>query len=359
MKQKVSKKYDEFVFFSAGPVGDHLVLIDFANRFFESTGIRSRIIMKHPNRFLNDFTIPYKEHIHLQNFVGNKGVVNMLLLMIKSIFKRYCYIFIFPIPAPRYIQVFSWYIRFCTRSRVVAFTLEGTRSFPVGKGYASFIGRSNTIPLLPEMFYVSAERMLEFLGFTKTGKVPTLAYVESASVYEKIPVKKGEYMVMHLNASHCLRSLPEDRWNGIIKAVQEKRPNLSIVFTGSKADEAFIQMCTEGINKQHCYFDFSRTTTQETLTLYAHAKVIVTVNTGIGLVVNMLHVPTVMVAVKGTTMFDYRFNEKATVLYSEKDCTCHPLEMECTMVLYKGKEYMACLFNLNDEDIVSAILAKV
>ena len=92
--------------------------------------------------------------------------------------------------------------------------------------------------------------------------------------------------------------------------------------------------------------------------MYAHARVAVTVQTGNGLIINMLHVPAVVVNIKGTAMFYYHFNENATILFSKKECVCNPFETSCTMIPYKGKEYMACLFNISDRDIVDAIVDK-
>lgn len=354
----MKKKYDKFIFFSAGPVGDHLAQIDFANRFYESTGISSVLVMKHPNKFVKNFSIPYPHSVSYLDFIGYKGFLRLSKLALVSIVRSHCYILIFPIPPPRYLILFSYYIRFCTRSRIVGFNVEGTKSFPIGGGYERFLGKKNSIPLLPEMFYESANRMLTFLGYKPVDTVPVLDYVYHRDVFERFGITKGEYIVMHLNASHCLRTFPTDRWNIVIAEVIKRLPGVKILMTGSRGDVSFINECISGLPKDTFVIDTGSTNTQEALTLYANPKMAVTVNTGIGLVLNMLHTPTVVVAVKGTTMFDYRFNKNATILYSKKDCICNPLEMNCNMVTYKGNEYMACIFNLSNEEVVDAIVAK-
>lgn len=354
----MNKKYNKFIFLSAGPVGDHLAQIDFANRFYESTGIPSLIVMKHPNRFVKDFSIPYQQSVSYLDFVGYKGFFRLSKLALMSIVRPFCYVLIFPIPAPKYLILFSYYIRFCTRSRIVGFNVEGTKSFPIGGGYERFLGKKNTIPLLSEMFYESANRMLVFLGYAPVTKVPVLDYVYHRDIFNRFGLTKGEYIVMHLNASHCLRTFPTDRWNSVISEVIKQLPNVKILMTGSRSDISFINECIFGLQKDTFVIDTGSTSTQEALTLYANPKMAVTVNTGIGLVLNMLHTPTVVVAVKGTTMFDYSFNKNARILFSSKDCICNPLEMNCNMVKYKGNEYMACIFNLSNKEVIEAIVAK-
>jgi ADP-heptose:LPS heptosyltransferase len=350
--------YKRFIFLSAGPVGDHLVQIEMADRFFESTRIPSVIVMKHPNSFLRDLASPYRAQIKLLDFKGFYGVWKMALLAIESIWNRNCYVLVFPIPLPRYLKIFIYYIRFFTRSRIIGFNLEGTKSFPKGKGYASVLGHKNTIPMQAEMFYISANRLLTFLGFKEIPQLPRLQYFPQDKIFEKLEIKDHNYIAMHITPSHILRTLPPDRWGVIISAILQELPQAELVFTGTNNDIPFIHESLQGIPQKRIIIAAGKTNAQELLTLYDKAKVNVTVQTGNGLMINLLHKPAVVVDIKGTAMFYYDFNEKATILYSSVGCRCNPFETECNLISYKGKEYMACLFNLKDEDIVRAIVAK-
>lgn len=352
------KKQEKFIFFSAGPVGDHILLIDIANHFYKATGVKSLLILKHPNPFLNDLYLPYKDTIEQMKFVGLNGVVKMFSLSIKSIWQKNVFVLFFPIPLPKYLRVFIFFIRFFTRSRVIGMNLEGSKSFPVGRGYSYYLGKENTITMLAEPFTASANSMLLLLGYTSIDWIPRLEFIPHLEILEKLKVTKDSYVVMHLVASHSFRSLPEDRWNEIIKKIILVKSNIKIVFTGAKGDKIFIEECLGGVSKDRYELALGLRA-QELLTVYANAHMAVTVQTGNGLIINMLHIPTVIVNIKGTTMFDYTFNKKAINLYSEKDCRCNPFETECTMIPYNGKEYMACLFNIKDEDIIEAIIAKI
>lgn len=352
------QKYKKFVFFSAGPVGDHLVQIDMAEHFYKSTGIPSLIVMKHPNAFLVDLAIPYKKEIEMFGYKGFFGISKMTWLAIESIWNRNCFVFIFPISLPIYLKLFIYYIRFFTRSRAVGFNLEGTKSFALGKGYASIMGYKNTIKMLPEMFYVSANRMLTFLGFKEVLRLPRLRYVPQEGIFDKIDLKAKEYITMHITPSHILRTFPPDKWNTIIRSLLIKLPYTTFVFTGTRGDELFINEALDGISRDRIRLATGKTNAQELITLYANAKVNITVQTGNGLMINMLHVPTVVVNIKGTAMFYYDFNKNATILFSEKECCCNPFETECNLINYKGKEYMACLFNIPEEDVVAAVVDK-
>lgn len=351
------KKYSQFIFLSPGPVGDHLVTIDFANHFFEATGVRSTILVKHPNQFLRDLSLPYDDHITYLGFRGWEGFLRIAKLVVLSVFTKNCYVLIFPVPLPLYLRAFCKYIRYCTLSRVVGFNHEGTKFFPKGSGYSSVLGEQNCIPLLAEPFYKSANSMLEFLESTAIERVPRLEYIYKKNVFTAHGIEKGEYIVMHVIPSYKFRSLPPDRWGEIIGELIKQLPNTKIVFTGAKSDVPFIENCIATLPRESLVVVAGKTDAQELLTIYANAKVNVTVQTGNGLIINMLHVPTVVVNIKGTAMFYYDFNEKATILYSEKDCICDPFRTSCNFIKYKGGEYMACLFNIKNEEVVNAILA--
>lgn len=352
--------YSNFVFFSPGPVGDHLATVDMANHFFESTKIPAIILVKHPMRFLRELSIPYDAHINYIGFNYTSGLWKILKVAFMSIFQRNCYVLIFPIPLPRYLLAFCYFIRFFTRSRVVGFNHEGTKFFPEGKGYASQLGKENCIPLEAEMFYESANKMLTFLGFKTTNRVPVLEYIYTQSVFSKLGIEKGQYIAAHIVPSYKFRSLPQDRWNGILSTLLEELPHVKIVLTGSRKDMSYITSCIEGLPEDRIVIAAgdNELRAQELLTLYANAKVVMTVQTGNGLIINMLHVPTVVVNIKGTAMFYYDFNKNATILFSKKDCICDPFRTTCNFIHYKDGEYMACIFNIDDKDIVSAVLEK-
>lgn len=353
----MNRNYNKFVFFSAGPVGDHVLLIDVANHFYKATGTKALIISKHPNPFLNDLYLPYMKNIEQFLFSGLTGIFGMILLSLKSIYQRNIFVLFFPIPLPRYMKVYIFFIRFFTRSRIIGMNLEGSKSFPVGRGYAHYLGVKNTIKMEAVPFTASANDLLELLGYNGIPWIPQLDYQFQSHVFDKFDIKKGGYLVMHLVASHNFRSLPEDRWNDIIEEIILIESDIKIIFSGAKGDKDFIERCVVGVDKSKYKFALGLKA-QELLTLYANARAAVTVQTGNGLIINMLHVPAVVVNIKGTTMFDYSFNKKVANLYSGKDCVCNPFETECNMIPYRGNEYMACLFNTPNEKIVKAILDK-
>jgi ADP-heptose:LPS heptosyltransferase len=351
--------FKKFIFFSAGPVGDHVILIDFANRFFVSTGIPSTIIMKHPNQFLADFNIPYQNHISYIYFKGTSGILQMAILTFESIFTRNCFVNVLPIPAPRYYKLFAYFIRFFTRSRFVGFNLESSRNFPKGNGSSSFLGKENYIDaqIDKNLFYQEANRMLKFLGFKEIDTLPIIEYINHSEVLTRNNLKENNYLVFHLCSSHPDRSLPTDRWNKIIKEIRNKLPNVKFIFTGAKVDEDFIKEALNSISGENILL-CGVLKTQELLTLHAKAKLNVTVHTGNMHFINMLHVPTININIKGIYFFKPYYNEKQIELVSKEGCTCDPYERQCSMVNHKRVEYMACLFSIKDEDIIDVVVTK-
>ncbi len=360
MTGNIRPAYDEFVFFSAGPVGDHALIIDWANRFFVSTKTKSKIIMKHPNPFLHDLGIPYFDHISYIGFTGLKGKINTFQVAFSSLWKKRCYVLVLPIPPPKYLKYFAYYIRFFTRSRMVA--LESMCGFSIPGGpvsSASFVGEKNYIPARvdTELYYEQANRMLGFLGYAPVHETPRLTYIDTPSVLETYHLTKHEYLVMHLCSSHPDRSLPVERWQDIIKEIQEKLPGAIIVCTGSPKDKSFISEALIESDREKTRI-VCGVTSQELLTIYAHAKLNVTVHTGNAHLINMLHVPTVTVNFKGIHMFRFSYNEKGIELFSSDGCTCHPLERKCSMVSYHGSEYMACLFNISNQEVITSVTKR-
>ena len=221
-------------------------------------------------------------------------------------------------------------------------------------------GRKNFIPsnLDKELFYEQANRMLGFLGYEPVEHTPVLKYVDSDEVLKRVGVEKQNYIVFHLCSSHPDRSLPLDRWQKILLNVREKFPDLKFVFTGSVADKKFINEVLNGLNLKNTLIACGERS-QDLLNIYAKAKLNITVHTGNAILINELHVPTIILNIKGIYMFKYYFNEKSTELVATEGCRCDPYERDCALVEYKGQGYMACLFNIKDQDVVDTIVKKL
>ena len=140
----MKQKYNQFVFFSAGPIGDHALFVDFANRFYESSGIKSTLICKHYFTFLSDLSLPYP-YIKNINWESVVGKISLLWLALSSIWKKNYFVLVLPLVHPVYFKIFAYYIRFFTRSRIIGFNLEGSISFKK-HGSAYFLGAKNIIP---------------------------------------------------------------------------------------------------------------------------------------------------------------------------------------------------------------------
>lgn len=354
--------YKKFVFLSAGPIGDHAIFVDYASRFYESTGIPSTIIYKHYFPFLSPITKPYPEITNLE-WESPRGKLSVLWLAISSIWQRNLFILVLPLRHPTYLKVFARFIRFCTRSRFVGFNLKGSISFRE-EGSAEFLGPQNIIPsnLDTELFYEQANRMLAWLGFKPVARVPVLRYVEDAHVLTRYRLTEKDYLVIHIMSSDADRSLPEDRWQQILLSLvgrmQTGGRSGKIVLTGSKGDDAFIQKCLAGVPQDRIVNLAGKVGMTGMLHVYAKARAVLTVHTGNAMLINMLHVPTVVLNIRGVYMFNYKFNPNAFILTSPIGCTCDPYERGCTMVEYHGRQFYPCVFNVTNEEVVAATLEK-
>jgi ADP-heptose:LPS heptosyltransferase len=354
------KTYNRFVFFSAGPVGDHAIFVDYAIRFFESTGVQSTLILKHYYPFLSPVTLPYPYITNIE-WESVKGKFQLAWLAVSSIWQKNCYVLVLPLPHPFYMKVFAWFIRFCTRSRIVGLDLKGPETLNFKeKGSAEFLGKKNIIPsnLDKELFYEQANRLLEWLGFKPVAHTPTLRYVDDANILAKHGLREKNYLVIHIMSSCADRSLPVDRWQHVIREIMHKMHGGVIALSGSKGDDEFIQQCIKGLPQDKLVNLAGKVNMQELINIYAKAKSILTVHTGNAIIINMLHVPTVNLTLKGVYMFNYKFNEKAIVLSSEEGCHCNPYERDDTMLMYKGQPYYPCMFNVKDEEVIDAVITQ-
>lgn len=354
------KTYNRFVFFSAGPVGDHAIFVDYAIRFFESTGRPTTLILKHYFGFLSPMTLPYP-HITNLEWESIRGKISLALLALKSIWQRNCYVLVLPLPHPAYMKVFAFFIRFFTRSRIVGLDLKGPETLHFKEhGSAEFLGPKNIIPsnLDKELFYEQANRLLTWLGFQPVAHTPELKYIDDKNILPKFNVTEKKYLVIHIMSSCEDRSFPEDRWQVVIKSILEKMNEGVVVLTGSKGDDAFIQKCLVGVPQDKIVNLAGKVDMQQLINVYAKAKAVLTVHTGNAIIINMLHVPTVNLTLKGVYMFNYKFNENAVILTSPIGCNCNPYERDDTMLEYKGKPYYPCMFNVTNEEVVDAIIKK-
>ncbi len=354
------KTYNRFVFFSAGPVGDHAIFVDYATRFFESTGRPSTIIYKHYFPFLSPITLPYP-YIKNIEWESASGKISFLWLALCSIWQRNCYILVLPLPHPTYMKVFAKFIRFFTRSRMIGLNLKGLGTINFKEyGSAEFLGPENIIPsnLDKELFYEQSNRLLSWLGFKSVARPPELKYIDDAKILSKFNLTEKKYIVIHIMSSDEDRSFPADRWQTVITSILGKMNGGKIVLTGSKGDNVFIQKCLVGVPQDEIVNLAGKVDMQELINVYAKAKAVLTVHTGNAIIINMLHVPTVNLTLKGVYMFNYTFNENAVILTSPIGCICNPFERDDTLLEYKGKKYYPCMFNVTNEEVINAIIKK-
>jgi ADP-heptose:LPS heptosyltransferase len=223
------------------------------------------------------------------------------------------------------------------------------------------LGEGNIIPsrLDKELFYEQANRLLTWLGYRAVSRVPELVYISHEEVFARYDITKKQYIVFHLCGSDAGKSLPKERWNHIFHVLRQKFPTTPFVFSGGPRDVAFIESCLGGLDRSLLYNLAGKVSLQELLTLYKEALVTVSVHTGNAILVNMLHVPTVMVNMKGVYMFKYHYNKHSIDLASTEGCECDPYERKCHDVIHGGIPYMSCIFTIKDEAIIDAVEKQI
>lgn len=352
--------YREFVFFSAGPLGDHAIELDYANRFFESTSIPSVIIYKHNFSFLKDLSIPYEDHVRKINYESVLGVATLVYLLLSSIIIPRCYVLWVPIRYPLSMRIIAYFIRFCTRSRFVG--LDVHEQTPYGDfsqtSSLGFLGNHNIIPLRShsELFYEQENRLLSFLGYAPVDRRPILKYVHQAHVFKALNIDKP-YIAVHLVGSAQDRSLPLERWQHILEEIHQRLPDHMFVFTGSSKDQQYIEGAWSSLPERVRISVAGRVAIQELLTIYAEADCCLTVHTGNAMFINMLHARSVVTNIVGNYMYQYHFNPNAIVLFEKKNCICSRESIECFYYI-DNTRYARCLYDIPDEKIISSVVLQ-
>jgi ADP-heptose:LPS heptosyltransferase len=361
MTSQKALPFKEFVLFSAGPLGDHAIELDYANRFYESTDIPSVIVYKNNYSFLKDLALPYLDHVSRINYQSISGKLSLGLLVLSSIFRPRCFILWVPIRYPASMKAIVYFIRFLTVSRFVG--LDVNEKTPYGdfskKSSLYFLGKKNLIRLNShsELFYEQENRMLTFLGFDPVLHVPKLEYVFQPQVFEKLDLS-SPYIAVHLVGSAGDRSLPVQRWRSILIEIQKQNPGYLFLFTGSEKDKTFIEEVL-AVLSPHTYKNTGgKVNLQELLTLYAKAACCLTVHTGNAMFINMLHARSVVVNIVGNYMYQYHFNQHAIVLFEKRRCICNRESIDCFIDI-NGKKYMKCMYDILDENIVQAVNRQI
>ena len=189
-----------------------------------------------------------------------------------------------------------------TAGTVGLFTKLMARFIGRSPGVIGFIDKSSWSKyfydtMLPIWGRGTAPRLAEQAALKAAG-VPVVQeyfeyeFVPQPQVFEKLGVKVGEYIVVHLFAGSQTRGLDPEHQQALVDALVKEFPGVQLVFTGTDHDHGFIKKLNL---PEHTVL--ALTSVQEMAQLIKSAKGVVSVGTGPSHMASIMRVPTAVMCV--------------------------------------------------------------
>ncbi len=223
------KNSARLILLNASPIGDHVLLLDLADRFYLSAGIPTTMFIKHNFAFLRDLSKGYP-FIECVDFSSISGKLRFIGEFFQSMIRKTYLVYFLPIPLKRYLRLAGDAFHYLTRTDVISLVYPGMEHYvPKGIHIKADIN--------DKFFYEQSNEILEKIGFKPVLESPHFRFIKDESVKKRYTLRDG-YIVVHPTPSHDDRRISNDTWKEVFaEAQKEKR---QIVFTGVKKDEEYI-----------------------------------------------------------------------------------------------------------------------
>lgn len=230
-------KNTKLILLNASPVGDHVLLLDTADRFYKSAGIETIMFIKHNFTFLRDLSLAYP-FVKCIDFNTISGKFLFIFYFLRSIlFKTYLLYFL-PIPHKQYLIYIGNIFNYFTRTTVVSLSYKGMgRYIPTGLHIKADINE--------KYYYEQNNDILKALGYKEINSIPEFRFLKDETVKSRYNLK-DKYIVVHPTPSHIERRIPKDKWLDVFDYA--KSNNYKIVFTGIKKDESYIDELSSNLS---------------------------------------------------------------------------------------------------------------
>ena len=196
------------------------------------------------------------------------------------------------------------------------------------------------------LFPLEMQRLAGRLGFDAP-------YVQPSLRWDVEPIRLDTHFVIHLNAFTPSRSWPAAKWQSLLKHLRELWPERTFIFTGSKADRAFIDLAIAGIpgcdNKAGLLSLTELIATLDTCALF------IGVDTGITHLAAFRHVLSVIVGNNSNPCWWSTYSPKTLWLSAPEHCTCRGDKTGDCSVCIDGQKYYRCLFDIKEGQVITAV----
>lgn len=299
---------------SPGPVGDHLMFLEDARRFYFSNKIRSIILIKNNFDFLFGLSEGYLDFCKIYNFNSIKGFLALLRWILSSFFLRNYLIYHLPTPYKNYLIIFGNFLQYFTRTRVVSFVYSGMSRFvPPGLHLKGDINH--------KMYFEETDDAMKKIKL-KTFAVNSKDYFPRF-LFKVNPYFKKEnnlefnYVIIHPTPSHIERRLSDEKWKKVFKNIIDSSDR-KIIFTGAKKDSEYVEHLCQFLPKGR-YINFTdNKSPKKLIDLFDHADELFMVHTGPTHLANLMHKKVTIFCHLWLKQFDFAYNKNAEVIILSK-----------------------------------------
>lgn len=295
---KYSRK---LILLNASPIGDHVLLLDTADRFYQSAGIETIMFIKHNFNFLRDLSLAYP-FVKCIDFNTISGKFLFIFYFLRSfLFKTYLLYFL-PIPYKKYLIYIGDIFNYFTRTTVISLSYKGMEKYiPKGLHIKASIN--------DKYYYEQNNDILKALGYKEISTTPSFRFLKDEEIKIKYNLK-DKYIVIHPTPSHVERRIPKEKWLKVFDYA--KNNNYKIVFTGIKKDENYIDELSSDLSK----LDFTKIVdakAQELVNIFYFSEELFMVHTGPTHIATALHKKMKVFCYLWYKQFDMSYNKKADI----------------------------------------------
>lgn len=293
----------KLILLNASPVGDHILLLDLAHRFYLSGKIKTIMFIKHNFEFLTELGEGYTKFVDFENFDTWKGKIKFFYMFLHSIFYKNILIYFLPILYKDYLIFTGNLFNKLTKCKVISLKYKGLEKFiPSGIHIDTSIHEG--------YYYEISNKILKEIGLTEILETPQFQFIENEKIKDKFNIK-NKFIVVHPNPSHRDRRLKDEEWRNIFKDIN---PNLDILFTGSTKDLEYLNYLSKFIKNKNIVHILPNLSGQDTANIFNQAEELFMVHTGPTHLAAALHKKMTVFMHLYYKMFDMSYNENAKVI---------------------------------------------
>ncbi len=347
------KKYNLFIQFGSGAIGDFLMSMDIAIRAHKANQAETIIILKGNVSFLRTFLIPYP-YISVLSYKP-KTIIKIVVLAFS---KRACVIWETANAGYKLrVLLFLRFLHHLTPVRILA--LQVQKEF-------SFLGK-DAIPFLNDrrIFEIGIQ-MLNHIGLQVSQEPPHINFVEDKKILVDNDLLELNYIVICPTTSsfaEIRRSWSDKRWANVINRVLSIRPTNKIVMVGGLGDgvrfNAITRLVRDEYRNRIVMFD-GTLNAQQMMNIFSSAKLFIGVRTGTTAVAACIDMKGEIIQLDSRPteiIWHYGFNKNIHFFINLEKCKCKPMNFVpcCIQDPEDHLLYHRCNYFIDDAEVLAAV----